>query len=159
MAIPAHLWITDETGSPIRGASKVTDREGSIEVLGFNHGVHALADAATGSLLGVRSHSPLVIEKEFDRVSPMLYRAVTRGLPLRKAELKWYSIDDSGCETEYFNMIMENVHVVSVAPKMHNIKENAMSNFNHCEVVQFRYGKISWRYCDGNIAFSDEWGR
>ncbi|QAU24774.1 type VI secretion system tube protein Hcp [Dyella sp. M7H15-1] len=158
MAIPAHLWITDESGSPIKGSSLVKGREGSIEVLGFSHALHTLADGVTGALMGSRVHSPMTIEKEFDRVSPFLYRAVARGLPLQTAVLNWYRIDDSGTEQAYFTIRMENIRVVTVQPQMHNIKDNDMRHLNHIEQVELRYRKIEWTYLDGNISFSDAWG-
>lgn len=139
MAIPAYLWITDESGSPIRGASEVKNREGSIEILGFCHGVHGLADANTGALTGTRSHAPMVLEKEFDCTSPLLYRAVAKGVFLKTAEIKWYRIEKDGVEREYFNMKMEDVRVVSVAPRMHHVKNASQSEHNHCEVVELRY--------------------
>ena len=159
MAIPAYLWITDESGSPIRGASEVKNREGSIEVFGFGHGIHSLADANSGALMGTRSHAPMILEKEFDRTSPLLYRAVAKGLSLKTAEIKWCRIEKDGVEREYFNMQMEGVRVVSVAPTMHHIKDRALPEHNHCEVIELRYRKIAWRYCDGNIVFSDDWSR
>lgn len=39
MAIPAYLWLKDDGGTDIKGAVDVRDREGSIEVLGFGHGL------------------------------------------------------------------------------------------------------------------------
>lgn len=39
MAIPAYLWLKDDGGADIKGAVDVHDREGSIEVLGFGHGL------------------------------------------------------------------------------------------------------------------------
>ena len=157
MAIPAHLWLTDETGSPIKGSSQVLRREGSIEVLRFSHGVHNPSDAHTGKLLGTRNHSPIRIEKEFDRSSPYLYRAVAAGSPLRAAELKWYRVDEAGNEQEYFIMTMENVRVVAVAPLMHHVKDRDKAEYNHLEVVELRYQKITWQHCDGNVQFSDDW--
>jgi len=40
MAIPAYLWLKDDGGVDIKGAVDVQDREGSIEVLVFSHGLH-----------------------------------------------------------------------------------------------------------------------
>lgn len=157
MAIPPYLWLTDEDGSPIKGGSHVKHREGSIEVLRFTHGIHNPSDATTGLLLGTRNHSPIRIEKEIDQSTPHLCRAVAASRPLRTAELKWYRIDESGKEQEYFNMLMEGVRVVSVAPQMHNIKDLAKLDCNHLEVIELRYQKITWRYCDGNVQYSDHW--
>lgn len=157
MAIPAHLFLTDDGGASIKGSSDVKDREGSIEVLSFGHGLHIATDGNTGRLTGTRIHSPLTIEKEFDSSSPYLYKAVATGQTLKSAEIKWYRINDAGQEVEYFNMLLEGVKVVGVTPVMHNVKNPSMEKHNHNESVELRYEKITWKYCDGNVLFTDGW--
>lgn len=79
MAIPAYLWIKDDGGALIKGSVDVADREDSIEILSFMHGLNIPTDNHTGKLTGVRVHSALEIEKEFDSSSPYLYKAVSSG--------------------------------------------------------------------------------
>lgn len=157
MAIPAYLWLKDDGGALIKGAVDVQDREGSIEVLGFGHGLYLPTDSATGKITGTRIHSALNFEKEFDYSSPYLYKAVAKGQTLQSAEFKWYRINHAGQEEEYFNMLLENVKVVSVCPVMHNCKDVSTEKHNHLEVIALRYEKITWRHVDGNIIFSDAW--
>lgn len=107
--------------------------------------------------MGGRSHRPLTIEKEIDRSSPLLYMAVARGMTLKSAELKWYRVNDAGREEEYFNMSMSNVKVVSISPRVPNIKEQVSLHRNHFEVVEFQYEEIQWSYLDGNRIFKDGW--
>lgn len=151
MAIPAYLWLKDD------GDVDVQDREGSIEIMGFGHGLHLPTDNNTGKITGTRVHTPLVFEKEFDSSSPYLYKAVAKGQTLKSAEFKWYKINDSGQEVEYFNMLLEGVKVVSIFPIMHDVKDPVMEKHNHLESVALRYEKITWKHCDGNIIFSDTW--
>lgn len=157
MAIPAYLWLKDDGAFDIKGSVDVKDREGSIEVISFGHGLHIPTDNNTGKLTGTRIHSPLTIEKEFDLSSPYLYRAVASGQTLQSAEIKWYKINDAGQEAEYFNMFLENVKIVGITPVMHNVKNPSMEKLNHLEAVELRYEKITWKYCDGNIQFTDGW--
>ncbi|WP_116472286.1 type VI secretion system tube protein TssD, partial [Yersinia pestis] len=93
--------------------------------------------------------------KEIDASTPYLYKAVTTGQTLKTAEFKWYRIDDAGQEVEYFNTKLENVKVVKVAPKMHDVKDPAKEKHNHLELVELRYEKITWTFKDGNIIHSD----
>lgn len=157
MSIPLHLWLKHSTGSDIRGSSKVAGREGSIEVLSFSHGMSVPADATTGKLLGGRMHRPILIEKEIDRSTPELYMAAARGLTLLSAEIRWYRINDAGHEEEYFNLFMTNVKVVSISPRVPNIKDGATKHRNHFEHVEFRYEEIAWSYLDGNLRYKDAW--
>ncbi len=39
MSTPAHLWLEDETGSPLVGECLMPMRLGSIEVKSFSHGI------------------------------------------------------------------------------------------------------------------------
>lgn len=157
MAIPAYLWLRDDGGADIKGSVDVKDREHSIEILGFGHGLYLPVDNNTGKITGTRVHTALSFEKEFDSSSPYLYKAVARGQTLKSAEFKWYRINDTGIEQEYFNMLLENVKIVSVCPLMHDIKNPTTEKHNHLESVSLRYERITWKYCDGNIIFSDAW--
>ena len=155
MAIPAYLWLKDDGGANITGSVDVQHREGSIEVLGFGHGLHLPTDSATGKITGTRVHSALNFEKEFDSSSPYLYKAVAHGQTLQSAEFKWYRINDAGQEVEYFNILLEGVKVVSITPIMHDTRN--CPGTGHMESIQLRYEKITWRYVDGNIQYSDAW--
>jgi type VI secretion system secreted protein Hcp len=80
----------------------------------------------------------MLVIKEFDCSSPCLYKAVATGQNLSSAEIKWYRINYSGLEEEYFNMLPEDVRIVSISPAMttgDNPNENPM------ETVELRYEK------------------
>jgi type VI secretion system secreted protein Hcp len=157
MAVPLHLWLKDEGGADIRGSSEVLGREGSIEVLALMHGLHTPTDGNTGRLMGTRTHRPLTIEKEIDRSSALLYRAVARGATLQSGELKFYRVTDAGIEEAYFKISMKNVKVVGISPRVPNIKESASQIRNHFEVVELLYEEIEWAYAEGNMIFRDGW--
>ncbi|CAX58083.1 Virulence factor for secretion apparatus [Erwinia billingiae Eb661] len=157
MAIPAYLWLKDDGGADIKGSVDVRYREGSIEINAFTHRVYTPTDNNTGKITGNRIHGAFILEKEFDSSSTYLYKAVASGQTLKSAELKWYKINDAGQEAEYFNMLLENVKVVSVSPIMHDCKDPAAQHQNHIENIELRYEKITWKHCDGNLIFSDSW--
>jgi type VI secretion system secreted protein Hcp len=157
MSAPLHLWLKDEGGADIRGSSEVLGRAGSIEILSLTHGLHTPTDGATGKLFGARSHRPLILEKEIDRSSLPLYRAVALGTTLQSGELKFYRAIDAGREEVYFSILMKNVKVVGISPRVPNIKESTSQQRNHFEVVEFRYEEITWSYADGNMMFKDGW--
>ncbi|MDH6151856.1 type VI protein secretion system component Hcp [Paraburkholderia sp. WSM4179] len=54
MGIPAHMWLKDDGGADIKGSSIVQDREGSIELISFGHGVSLPVDNANGRITGAR---------------------------------------------------------------------------------------------------------
>ncbi|MBC8747248.1 MULTISPECIES: Hcp family type VI secretion system effector [Paraburkholderia] len=157
MPIPAHMWLKDDGGANIKGSSTVQDREGSIEIIGFGHGVNLPVDAANGKITGARAHSPVSFEKEFDAATPYLYKAVAKGQTLQSAEIKWYRINDAGKEEVYFLMLLEGVKVCGINPGMANTKLDQASALNHVESVSMMYESITWHYLDGNIKYTDSW--
>lgn len=157
MATPIHLWLTDDGGANVKGSSTVIEREGSIEVVSQDHEVSVPTDDNTGKLTGARVHAPYVFTKLVDASSPYLYKAVTTGQTFKQAVFKFYQINDAGNEVEFFITTLENVKVVKVSSKMHDIKDPTKEKYNHLEQVELRYEEIAWLYKDGNIKHDDSW--
>lgn len=157
MAIPAYLWLEDEQGVSVQGSVNVADREGSIEVLEFNHSIYIPTDNDTGELTGTRKHGAVTLVKAFDASSPYLFKACCNGQRMKKAVLRWYKIDDSGQEIEYYQHELEGVKINSFSPKMANTKDIAQEKIPHIESVSLRYEKITHTFLDGNISHSDSW--
>ncbi|WP_345830812.1 type VI secretion system tube protein TssD [Erwinia sp. HDF1-3R] len=153
MSAPAHLWLEDENGSPVVGSCLIPQRLGSIELKSFSHGVTIPVESGWGKLTGTRVHRPVVIVKEFDQTTPLLYRAVCEGRTLKKALVRMYRILESGIESEYFNIIMENVKITTVSPYL---APNGISS-THLETLEVRYEAITWTFTEGNIIYRDAW--
>ena len=153
MSTPAHLWLEDENGSPISGEFLMPSRAGSIELKSFSHGVTIPVDPNRGKLTGTRIHRPIVIVKEFDKTTPVLYRAVCENRTLKKATIKMYRILESGSESEYFNITLDNVKITTVSPYL---AQNGASS-THLETLELRYEAITWKYTEGNIIYRDSW--
>ncbi len=153
MSTPAHLWLTDENGSPIVGGCLMPTRLGSIEMRTLTHNVTIPVDAYLGKLTGTRVHTPIVFQKEFDQTTPLLFRALCQGRTLKSATIRMYRITDAGIETEYFNIVLENVKITSITPSL----VPAGMTGTHMENIEMRYETITWKYVDGNIQFKDGW--
>lgn len=157
MAIPAYLWLKDDGGADIRGSVDAAGREGSIEILGLNHGVTLPTDDTTGKPIAAREHAPFIFDKETDSSTPYLCKAVTTGQKLKSAEIKYYRVNDAGQEVEYFSSLMEGVTVISIGTVMYDVKSQYGEKRNHLDLVELMYEKITWRYVDGNIIHADSW--
>ncbi len=153
MSNPAHLWLVDENGSPIVGSCVMPARLGSIELRSVSHHVWLPTDPNTGKLTATRLHTPLKIQKEFDRTTPLLFRALCEGRILKKAKLKMYQTNDAGIEVEYFNIVMQNVKITAIAPNLH---PGGVTS-THLEDIELRYETIIWKYTEGNILYEDSW--
>ena len=157
MAVPAHLWLYDASGALICGGSEVMGREGSIEVQSFGHGLSVPYDGNTGKLTATRVHNLMNIEKEFDKSSPYLYRAVATSEKLQRAINRWYRINHAGMEEEFFQMILEDVRITCIHPNMQNFKHPEGLLSTPVESVGLIYNKITWKYLNGNIQYTDAW--
>jgi type VI secretion system secreted protein Hcp len=157
MAIPVYLWLTDDAGNLVKGSVDVHEREGSIEVVELMHVVELPTDDLTGKITAKRVHGDYAIIKELDSASPYLYQGVTTGKRYKKAELKFYRINNNGQEEEYFRTTLENVRINEIEPFMMDIKDPRFEKHNHLEALYLSYEKITWHYIDGNIIHSDSW--
>ena len=151
------MWLKDDGGADIKGLVDIQEREGSIEIVGFSHGLNIPVDSVNGKITGKRSHSPMMIEKEFDSASPYLYKTVATGQPLKSAEIRWNHINYAGQEECYFIMTIEGVKITGINPGMPNTKMAGNLQINHMESVSLMYDKIIWRYIDGNLQYPDDW--
>lgn len=125
------MWLNDDDSAHIKGSVDLHDRDGSIEIIGFSHGLNIPVDSANGKITGKRSHSLIMIEKEFDRSSPYLYKAVATDQTLQSAEIRWYRINHAGQEECYFIMTIEGVKITGVNPGMPNTKMSGNAQINH----------------------------
>lgn len=155
MSIPAYLWLVDANGSPLIGSSLVSGRIGAIEIRSLTHNVNIPTDGNSGRLTGTRIHAPIQFQKEFDRVTPLLYKAQSEGVTLKNATIKMYTITEAGMEMEYFNIILNNVKVTSITADLY---PGALTG-THLETVLLRYESITWKHCDGNILYTDTWNQ
>ncbi|EDY5732090.1 type VI secretion system tube protein Hcp [Salmonella enterica] len=153
MSNPAYLWLTDANGSPIIGSSLVTGRIGAIELKAETHHLSIPVDGNTGRLTGTRVHTPITVQKDFDKTTPLLYKALSENQTLKSATIKMYQILDAGVESEYFNIILENVKVTGITPNLFP----GSGTGTHSETIQLRYEAITWKHCDGNIIYKDSW--
>jgi len=157
MAIPVYLWLEDSHGNTIKGSVDIKDREHSIEVLELMHSVELPTDNNTGKITAKRLYSSYAFEKEADSSSTYLFKALSSGETFRKAVFKFYKIDDTGQEVEYFRTTLERVKVTDINQFMHNIKNESHLKHTHHEYIDLGYEKITWHYLDGNIIHSDSW--
>lgn len=85
MSIPAHIWFTDDNGSPLIGECLMPTRLGSTELKSFNHSVWIPTDHNTGKLTGTRLHVPIRFEKEIDRLTTILIQGCMSGKNIERS--------------------------------------------------------------------------
>lgn len=157
MASPIYATFTDEQGQQIKAGVTIEGREGQAEGLAFDYEVLIPADKNTGQLTAIRQHKDVVLTKEVDSASPVLFDACCRGRTLRSVTLDWYHADKDGKQTKYFTHKLTNVKVVGFRQFIHHVKAENSDVYGHQEQISMRFQKIELNYPDGNIMATDDW--
>src|SRR5438093_8359888 len=74
-AINGYLSLTGQKQKEIKGGVTQKGREGKIAVIAVSHEIVSPRDPQSGLPTGQRVHKPLVITKELDKSSTLLYNA------------------------------------------------------------------------------------
>ena len=156
MPTPAYCTIEGQDG-PIEGSVDIAGREGTIEVIKFDHNVHFPTDIHSGRASGVREHKPAIITKAYDKSTPYLYKALTNGEALPEVIIRWYEIDAAGDEVNYFTHTLNDARITDIRSFSPNAKDPSMSHFTHMEEVSITYSSITWVWEDGALEHTDDW--
>ncbi len=166
MPTPAYMTIEGTTQGLITQGALTPESVGNIwqeahqdEILvqAYRHEVLVPTDPQSGQPTGPRVHQQLVITKVFDKSSPLLYEALTRGEQLTTCQLKWYRTTQAGTQEHYFTMELEDASVVNIKAYMPNCQDPANGPFTHLEDVAFTYRKITWTHEVAGTQGSDDW--
>lgn len=156
-ALPSNMWIEGQKQGKIEGSSIIQGREGSIDVYAFGHSLYIPNDSQTGLPTGKRIHKPFKVLKTFDKSSPKLYLSLVTGERLTKVEIKFYRINQSGSEENYFTILLEDAIIINISPSMPTTLLQQNETYRHMETVSFSYRKITWIWEPDGIGASDDW--
>jgi len=152
MSVPSYIKIEG-----IPGSVNIIGREETIQVLAFDHKIHIPVNRKDGHSVAARIHDDFVFTKNIDKASPSLYNCLCNGNVIPKVELFWYEIKPTGSEEIYFTHILENVRIISINTIMPDANNQKNEQNKHMERIALRYEKITWRFEEGNIEYSDSW--
>lgn len=155
-ALPAFMEI-EGAGGRIEGSCEMEGREGMIVVYSFGHNIAIPIDYSTGRTAGTRQHNPLKILKEIDKSSPRLYQALCTGERLEMVTLRFYRIDETGREENYFTIQLENAIIISITPSFPTAFLSQNESYRHMETVSFLYERITWTWEPDGIESEDDW--
>lgn len=152
-AMMAYLRMAGTKTGPIKGSVVQKGREDSIGVIAVEH---EMSNDAKG-----KKHSYLIITKELDKSSPILYNVLASGETLNSFELKFWTpqikaATGVGAEVQHYTIRLTNARIRDIKFKMDNIRNPELQKFAEYEEISFSYDKIEWIWTDGDIASSDE---
>jgi type VI secretion system secreted protein Hcp len=112
------------------------DTSDGIEYHSFNLGVISPRDAASGLPSGKRTHKPIVIVREVDEASPLLWQALCTNEGFQSAKLSFLRPSASGKETVYHTIVLTNgaISKIEYAPPFKGKKRQA---------ITFSYGELA----------------
>lgn len=157
MARTAYLKLKGQKTGEIKGSSEKKGRVGSIAVIACDHQVVSPRDIQSGLPTGQRQHHPLVITKEVDAASPLLWNILCTNENITSWELRFWQATASGTETQYYTIILSNANIASIHFSMPDITQKDKAALKEREEIAFTYQKIEWRYEKGGIAAMDDW--
>lgn len=165
MPTPAYLSIEGEKQGKISAGAMSTESLGGksqdahkdeIYVQAFEHVVDKPVEKETGQPTGPRVHRPMVITKEFDKSSPLLYNALVTGETMKTCELKWYRTSREGKQEHYFTMKLTDAIVTKIHAYMPNCLDENNKSLTHLEDVSFSYRKIEWKHEKASTVGADD---
>lgn len=168
MALNAYLKLKGTKQGDIKGSVTQKDRIGKIMVIAVSHDVVSPRDPASGLPTGKRQHKPLVITKELDQSSPLLYNSLVNNENITEWELQFWSpvqLDPtrsahagaSGTEFQHFTIKLTNANIASIGFRMLNNKNPDLMRYAEYEEIAFTYQKIEWTWMKGGIMAMDDW--
>ncbi|MGH2720602.1 MAG: Hcp family type VI secretion system effector [Actinomycetota bacterium] len=157
MALNAYLTLTGVKTGAIQGSVIEKGREGSIMVIAVSHEIISPRDPASGLPTGKRMHKPLVITKELDKSTPLLYRVLVTNETLSRWDLRYWRALPTGAQQQHFTIRLTNASIASIAQRMPNNRDPELMKLETYEEIAFTYQRIEWTWVDGGITASDDW--
>ena len=130
-------------------------------VIAVSHEIVSPRDTASGQATGKRIHKPLVITKELDKSSPVLYASMVNNETINEFELQFFkpklAVGGAGLEVNHYRIRLTNAQINDIRFTMLNTKNPELVKYAEYEEVSFSYEKIEWTWIDGGIEAADDW--
>jgi type VI secretion system secreted protein Hcp len=150
--VVGYMTVKGQKSGNIQGGSQAKGHEGSIEVLGFDYGVSSPRDAATGQASGKRIHKPLIITKELDKSSPILFQALVTNEVLPEVNFQFTHAGADGKEIQYYTIKLTNATISEI-----HQSDQGKNGARPYEQVSFVFQKIELDWNDPPVVAVDDW--
>lgn len=148
-ALNAYLKLKGQKSGDIKGSVTQKGRENAIRIIAVSHEIVSPRDAASGLPTGKRQHKPMVITKELDKSTPILYSVLVNHETLQTFELDVYMPRPAGAEFKAYTVRLTNASIAAI-----KLVEREGKLY---EEVSFTYQKIEWNWTDGGVMAMDDW--
>jgi type VI secretion system secreted protein Hcp len=156
MTWPAFMTIIGQEQGPVTGSCELPGLEGDIEVYAFSHEVEIPRSHETGLPTGRRVHHDVTVNKEIDKSTPKLYKALCDGEKLTEVSISWYWFKGKSLE-KFYSVKLINAIISRIKPCSPHRRDMAHSVHTFMEDVSFAYEKIIWTWELQNVIHEDSW--
>ena len=162
MALLAYAYLKGQKSWQVKGSITQKGREDSIGVIAVSHAVVSPRDPQSGLPTGQRMHKPLVITKELDKSTPILWNIICTNENITEAIFKFWTPQTkaaagAGAEVQHYTIKLTNANIASIEFHMANIKHPDLQRLVEYEDIAMTYQKIEWTWNDGGITAGDDW--
>lgn len=162
MALNAYLKVNGQKSGQVKGSVTQKGREGTMMIVGFHHEIISPRDPASGLPTGARMHKPIVLLKEIDKASPVLYNILCTNENIKEAEIQFWTpqlkaATGVGSEVQHYTIKLTNANIASIKEFSENNKVPGNMPMPLLEEVALTYQKIEWVWTDGGIMAVDDW--
>ncbi|WP_299015046.1 Hcp family type VI secretion system effector [uncultured Photobacterium sp.] len=166
MPTPAYMSITGENQQLItEGAYSAesvgnTWQEAHVDeflVQELDHVLTVPRDPQSGQPTGQRVHRPIVVTKQQDRCSPLLFNALVSGEKLPECKINFYRTSVSGKQEHYYTIKLIDALLVDMQTRMAHCQDASTSDRVVEEVLKFTYRAIDVSHRAGSTAGHDDW--
>lgn len=158
MPMPGNLTLVSQEQGEIEGSCDIEGRENTILVQSFKHIVD-LPSNESGLPSGRRIHRPLMITKEVDKSTPKLYQALCTGEVITEATLRWYRLDGSGDELQFFTVLLQNALIVKLESWVPDVLDKNYAGYSNMENLWLTYEVIRWTWEQDGIEYEEHWNQ
>jgi len=154
MALTAYLTLR-KGGQLVQGSSRFKDREGQILVIGLSHEITSDRDAK-GLPTGKPKHRSMVILKDIDRSSPILYQALIDSVPFDDCDIEFTRFSPVGGGQEIHAKIeLTDARISSIRGIMPNAARPENGAIPEYEEVRLAYRTIEWKWLGKDVDDTD----
>lgn len=154
MALTAYLTLKIG-GQLVQGSSRFKDREGQILVIGLSHEVTSDRDDA-GLPSGKPKHRSMVVQKDIDRSSPILYQALIDNVPFDTCQVEFTRFSPVGGGQEiHAKIVLTGARISSIRGVMPNAAKPENGAIPEYEEVTLAYRSIEWNWLGKDVDDSD----
>jgi type VI secretion system secreted protein Hcp len=161
MATTAYLTLKGQRQGDSLGSVTLPNHESSILVHSYTTEIDSTRDPASGISTGKWVHNPVVILKELDASSPLLWTALAGNETFVNWALAFFTTaqDENGAatETQIYTIRLTNASISSIQEFLPDSRDAATPNYPVQQQISFTYQKIEWIWTEGEVTAEDSW--